>query len=662
MMADPTRYQAHVDGLRAIAVLVVLLFHLEIGGFWGGFVGVDVFLVISGYLITRLIVDEVASTGSFRYGNFYLRRIRRLAPALLAVSLATGLAGALLCSPEMLSRTAKEIIAGLLSYSNVRFWLEADYFDVSANTKPMLHTWSLSLEEQFYLLWPAFLVLLLRGKTRRVVPAFLAVVALGSLILNPLFARGAPTWMMPLLPGDLGEAAAEGKTTIFYLLPFRVFEFICGALLVWIVRWKPSQRWLADIGLGLGLVMIAASTVLFHEEMLFPSFAALVPCIGAALAIHCGDRSRIHGLLTNRVCVGIGLISYSLYLVHWPLIVLWRYITGTLSPIDQTAIIALSFCLAYASYRFVERPFRQRSLPLAPLAITASAIIAVALHIVLSHGWTWRIRPEIPLDLSHGGLEYRRTHFGGDGYERGMIAGSGAPDIILIGDSHAQHCAEGMVVELARPYSLALHMQAGRSCLHLPGIVRTTKGTDWRAAREAELEAVADVLASCATPPVVVVAHSWIGQMKRSVSERTNARVTVEEIVDGLVQLKERLGVQRLVVLGSVPLPRVRDLFEELTRPTLARRIQVADAAKFELRSDIIALNRALAEGAVRTGAYEFLDPFEALSEDGACLAIDDSGQLLFSDDTHLSKAGSRRLIAHFAARLASLVGRDGVP
>ncbi|MEZ6037797.1 MAG: acyltransferase [Planctomycetota bacterium] len=227
-----TEYLPHVDGLRAVAVLVVLLFHLGVPGFGGGFVGVDVFLVISGFLITRLIADEIRVEGRFRFGRFYLRRVRRLAPALLVTVAATALASVLLHSPGRLVRTGEEMVAAILSVSNLYFWVEADYFGVSAESRALLHTWSLSVEEQFYLLWPATLLVLWRLGVRGGLRNAVLGIGVASLLLNLLCGEGIPGAEALGLP----EAASDGKPTLFYLTPFRGFEFAVGGVLALLAR------------------------------------------------------------------------------------------------------------------------------------------------------------------------------------------------------------------------------------------------------------------------------------------------------------------------------------------------------------------------------------------------------------------------------------------
>ncbi len=658
MTSRNANYLPHVDGLRAVAVAVVLLFHLGVGGFRGGFVGVDVFLVISGFLITRLIRDEIAATGSFRFGAFYLRRVRRLAPALLVASLATFAACATAFSPGMLARTAAELVAAVASVSNVHFWLAADYFDVSAATRPLLHTWSLSVEEQFYLVWPALLLALGRQSGVGRLPWALLAIGVASLALNPAFADGAPGWMARWLP----EAAGDGKSTVFYLLPFRVFEFTVGGWLALALPAPAASGWRAEAACGLGVVAIGAAVAVFDDGMLFPSFAGLLPCAGAVLVIRHGAVARLGGWLASAPMVHLGRISYSVYLWHWPVIVVAQYLTGPSGPFGVAAAAAASLLLGHLSWRFVESPFRERRLPLWPVAIAAVAAIALGLH-AARDGWSWRVTPAIAESVAGDPAAHHRREYGGAGYRNGPADGAGPADFLLVGDSHGKQYAEGLVREVAAARGLRVGLEAGTSCLHLPGFVRRTAGQDWAALRERQLGVIRDRLASAAPQPVVVLGQAWITQADRSALVDEQGRlveraITPDDVVAGLVRLRASCGIHRLVVVGQAPRPPHADLYEELTRPEWSRRIEAASVRTFPCSAEVVAWNAALRAGAERTGAYEFLDPVEALSEDGACLAIDGDGRLVysdFSDYSHLSKAGSRRVMRAFAARLAAI-------
>lgn len=288
-------FRPEIGQLRGLSVLSVLLFHLKVPGFGGGFVGVDVFFVISGYLITRNILRDVRAE-HFSFGSFYLRRTRRIYPALIFTVLATYLAGALWCAPLMFLDVAKEGTHALLSISNIQYWRESSqYFAAKSDELALLHCWSLSLEEQFYLIWPALLVLASRiGRVFAVV----ALVTVGSF--------AATVYVGPI-----------DKSATFFLMPFRMFEFGCGALVLF-VHGAPSRqtsRELLSVG---GLLLILMSAAFLRPDTPGQEWLVLLPCIGAAATIRAGGGTWVSRKLRQPALMGIGTISYSLYLCHWP--------------------------------------------------------------------------------------------------------------------------------------------------------------------------------------------------------------------------------------------------------------------------------------------------------------------------------------------------------
>ncbi|NMG41732.1 acyltransferase family protein [Chelativorans sp. ZYF759] len=381
--AVPTRrhdYRPDIDGLRAVAVLSVVLFHFGWPGFGGGFVGVDVFFVISGFLITRLIVEEHAATGTFRFAPFYGRRIRRLFPALAFTLLASSIAAILIFSPEHLKRFARELMTAVLSVSNIFFYSVQGYFDVGKEFQALLHTWSLSVEEQFYLFWPLLLVFVLL-RSRTVLIMGLLVVGLSSLAMAELWAD---------------RAAA------FFLTPFRAFEFAIGAALVWAVRLQPAdRRWFEPVFL-IGLAMIVGAVHLYSEHTHLPGLLMLVPTVGAAMVIYAGQARTAHLLLANSLAVGIGRISYSLYLVHWPLLIFYGYTIGRpLVTADRLGLVAVSLILAAAMYRLVEQPFRypagrkrEERRFMSGVAATGIVFLIIGGTVLVGEGWQWRLPPE----------------------------------------------------------------------------------------------------------------------------------------------------------------------------------------------------------------------------------------------------------------------------
>lgn len=436
-MTSPSQYRPDIDGLRAVAVMIVVLYHVGFAPLSGGFIGVDVFFVISGFLITRIILIELEQSGRLSYSRFYARRVRRLFPAFAATAVFSLVMAGLLFSSEEMARFAGSLVSATLSVSNIFFWLESGYFDAEAQVKPLLHTWSLSVEEQFYLIWPAMLSLLfvrLGGRWTLGAVALLCALSLAfAEIVLPLNASAA-----------------------FFLLPARVVELGIGAMLVWLVRWRTLSGLWQEIVLVAGLALIALSALVYTSETPFPGFSALVPCLGAAMAIY-GGQARFAGLvLRNPISVWIGKASYSIYLVHWPLIVFfigWTYRNPT--PVEAALIVAASIALGFVQYALVEQRFRhqaanvRRWLPVA--GIVAAILVLPAAAMWQSGGADWRIPEERRAMTNTQWQNYERQtycrSFSPD-FPRPIFScqnDRGAPqDIIVWGDSHAMHLVAGV--------------------------------------------------------------------------------------------------------------------------------------------------------------------------------------------------------------------------
>lgn len=338
-------YRREIDGLRALAVLPVILFHAGFHAFGGGFVGVDVFFVISGYLITSIILAELAR-GRFSIAGFYERRARRILPALFLVMLVTLPLAWLWLLPSDLRDYAQSLVAVPLFASNILFWRKSGYFDAAAELQPLLHTWSLAVEEQYYLLFPLLLMLAWRFG-RRWIAVLLGLVFAASL--------GLAQWSVTASP-----AAA------FYLLPSRGWELLAGAFAALYLsrdQMPAAPRWLAEAGGVAGCALITHAVLAFDRQTPFPGLHALVPALGTVLVILCATPQTFVGrLLGHRVCVGIGLASYSAYLWHQPLIAFVKIgSAGEPSTATMLGVLALVAVLAWLSWRWVERPFRDRS-------------------------------------------------------------------------------------------------------------------------------------------------------------------------------------------------------------------------------------------------------------------------------------------------------------
>ena len=337
------RYRPDIDGLRAIAVIPVVFYHYSVWPFTGGYVGVDVFFVISGYLITSLIHGEMLE-GRFSTITFYERRIRRIYPALFFLLTITTVFSFILLLPEDLRRYGASLLATTFFVSNFEFWLESGYFNVTAELKPLIHTWSLAVEEQFYLAFP-LLLLLIRNRTRNRLLLIISAISVASFAFS--------IW-----------AVRSHLDLAFYLAPARVWELLLGGMLA-LARLTPPKSVAAANVFGIsGIGLIACSVCLFSRDTPFPGPAAALPCVGAACVIYAGSskRSLLNRLLSTGPFVFVGLISYSLYLWHWPVFVFANYyaLTG-LAWAEKIALITMSIALASLSWRFVESPFRGKN-------------------------------------------------------------------------------------------------------------------------------------------------------------------------------------------------------------------------------------------------------------------------------------------------------------
>lgn len=336
------KYRADVDGLRAVAVVSVLLFHGGIAALSGGYVGVDVFFVISGFVIATKLAEEIEEQ-KFSIANFYVRRIRRILPALIFVVFGSYVAALVFFLPDAMEDFSKSVVATATFLSNMYFWKNSGYFETTALDRPLLHTWSLAIEEQFYILIPIVLFLLLTRARRWAFLIFAGCTA-ASLGLSIFVTDKAPT-------------------ANFFVLPTRAWELLLGVLVALAPWAAPSNRVLREaIALG-GLGLIAFAILTYSSATPFPGLAAAAPTFGTAALIYLGKngaRTFVASGLGTRPMVGIGLISYSLYLVHWPILVFARYaLLRDLQGWEIAVALSASFALAYISYRYIETPFRR---------------------------------------------------------------------------------------------------------------------------------------------------------------------------------------------------------------------------------------------------------------------------------------------------------------
>ena len=335
------KYRREIDGLRALAILPIILYHAGIEEFSGGYVGVDIFFVVSGYLISSIILTDLENN-NFSIKNFYERRARRILPALYVVLLSSALIAWFLFLPDAMVLFSKSLVAASTFTSNIYFWRTSGYFDAANELKPLIHTWSLAVEEQYYILFPLLLILFFKIRKKIIAPLLLIL-----LVLSICYSQ----WLSTRYPAFN-----------FYMLPTRIWELLIGALIaIYLKRSISSKNDLVDqIGSFAGLLLITMSVFLYTDKTPFPGIFALVPTVGAGLIIiFATDKTLIGKLLSTRLFVGIGLISYSAYLWHQPIYAFSREYLIEVSLLETLVLTLICFACAYLSWRFIENPFRR---------------------------------------------------------------------------------------------------------------------------------------------------------------------------------------------------------------------------------------------------------------------------------------------------------------
>lgn len=535
------QYRKEIDGLRALAVLPVVLFHAGIERFEGGFVGVDIFFVISGYLITGIILAE-HQAGSFSFRSFYERRIRRILPALSVVLLASTVGSFFILPFLLFKEFGLSLITVPLFSSNILFWKTSGYFNTQAHVNPLLHTWSLGVEEQYYLLYPLLLIWLLLFTSKRAAWWFLTGLALVSFWLG---------WQR------LQVAPFEA----FFLTHLRLWELLAGGLLAWFahkhvgIQGDTLPRWrvaLNTVLAAIGLWLIGYAVIRFDDQTQFPGVNALIPVVGAMLIIACAThRNWVARLLSWQPLVFVGLVSYSFYLWHQPIYALMfmSFQRHLLLP-EVLGGALLAFGLAWLSWRFVERPFRNRNWisqrwVFAGAALVSLFFIGLGDMIYATDGLKNRVpakQREImaweEYDLQASKLYLEKTCFMGSdqGYDEiqpHCYAALKQPQPVLLwGDSHAASLYQGIKQVVGnRPFAYI----TASGCPPLKGTVSKNRpfcaGIDEYVLREI----------SKADRPTVLLMASWTESMELP---------DVRQLVDTIRTI--RLSGGEVIILGSL--------------------------------------------------------------------------------------------------------------
>ncbi|MDF1825427.1 MAG: acyltransferase family protein [Verrucomicrobiales bacterium] len=636
-------YRKDIDGLRALAVLPVVFFHLGWGA-PGGYIGVDVFFVISGFLIGSIVIREVES-GSFSLLRFWERRVRRILPALTAVVVATAVAGCVWMIPAHLEELGKSIMAQPALVANVYFWQESGYFEVASEYQPLLQTWSLAVEEQFYLFFPLVMILFFKLGRRAALIGVLILIAL-----------------------SLGWSVFSTKvypSLSFYLLPSRIWELDLGVILALLQIKRDRPRWINEVLSWGGIGCILTAVFTFSLNTPFPGYTALLPCLGAALVIfgNAQQATSSSALLGWGPIRFVGLISYSLYLWHWPLIVFARYQSaGELSVTMKVVILLLSLICATLSWRFIEKPFRKAKEREAKGATRkVLAIGAVTSIFTLGLGVAFSESEGLPKRFSAETLELRRVDspfslMRSRSFleENGTLPVVGelqdeasSPPMLVWGDSHAISLLPAFDV-LGKKHGTTVYAAVQPATPPLAGTWTPRIGKDFLEWGEAVLEQVD----SLGIEKVIIVGR-WDFYLRATPDGDQRNLISDEAGTDLPAEVFERAvrrSLARLAGLGvevwfiedvpfqphSVPETVMLASIQGRNLNGAARSLEAYQEWNHEI-AEII--DRSLVGLPVRR-----LDPVPLLTDADGILPMARNGKALYSDDHHLSPFGAQQL------------------
>lgn len=649
-------YRPEIDGLRAVAVLPVVLYHFGVIGLDGGFVGVDIFFVISGFLIGGILWAELETKGTIGLGAFFARRIRRLAPAYLLMALVTLTGAWFILLPFDFREFGQELVAATVYLANVHYFNDAGYFDQASELKLLLHTWSLAVEEQFYIVLPLLLIGLAGWRAH--LPALLIGMGVLSLV--------ACLWMMTI-----------SAPAAFYLFPFRAWELLAGVCLA-IFGYRRGLSWRVHSGVSwAGIVLIVSAIHFFEAGDHFPGLYALVPVLGAVLIILNGqDDNLVNRALCSRPALFFGLISYSLYLWHWPMVTLLHNYQGAAPTLWQLPVLLVAaIAVSWLSWRYVETPFRRGALPgwrlVATYGTAATALVGGALSFAFSEGLPGRFPAEArPFIAATRGFiqDWSRCTRPSDGpwarIEICPIGPDGPPQFLVWGDSHARAFKEGLELaasEANEPGLLIWH--AG--CPPLMGVVKVERVST--PAQEAfcarSIEVVTQGLA--ATPSIERLlmigrwsyyaegtgigadSHNWITLSASPDSALDSGQTQQDLFIEALALTTATLApqVDQLFVLEQVP-----EIFDYSTRDA-ARALAFGrtDTATLLTTSgqipraalqDRFATVSAALQRVAQTPGVTVLKLWPRLCSDTHCAAIFD-GTPYYFDNNHVTNTGA---------------------
>ncbi|MFZ4414675.1 MAG: acyltransferase family protein [Bacteroidales bacterium] len=675
------KYLDHIDSLRALAVLLVLLFHLDISFFKGGFIGVDVFFVISGFLITRNITNEYRTTQAFNFSRFYYRRLKRLLPSFFLTAIIVFILGFLLLSPSDFIRLTDSIFAGSITLSNFYFLGESGYFDTAAKLKPMLHAWSLSVEEQYYFIWPLSLFLILKSfrkfKTHFVILILTFVAFVATIYINVF---GVSEDILMFFSSNT-ESTADLQSLLFFMLPFRSYEFLMGSLLVFIPEIHIKSEKAKGLIAVMGFLLIILPGILFDDTLIYLSVLNIIPCLGISLLIIAPQSNYFNWFFNNNMLRQIGNASYTIYLLHWPIIVYYKHLySQPLNFVSGLILCFISIGISLVVYKYYETPLRRNRFNNIKLDYVMMGFIfllfiggsyIVKKDVSAKNGWLWRLGDK-NLDLIKQigvPVKYNYKNWGGAYYKfnteiQNELKPKNSIDMVWLGDSHSGHFAAGLDSIMVKKHNKKVHISYV-SCFVLPDIVSTNDKCNIDV--DSVLNAKIKILKEN-PDAILVLSYYWRFRLfsfcevydeitGKMIEPYKLSRVEAYQLLCKKIEkFRDILGKDRkIIVIGESPV-RKGDLnyIDILLKPYYLSFISPVSNS-FHQEQSAVDINSFMKVYFKDLDNFYFLNPSEPFCEDSTCIS-QVGNNIYFSNADHFSKVGSVRVVEYFEDTLLDIM------
>ena len=642
-----TAYRPDIDGLRAIAVSLVIFNHLGWSLFSGGYIGVDIFFVISGYLITIILTREIQSQ-QFSIARFYKKRVVRLAPAYFTVLAVVSVVAWQVMLPGELTEYFESVIYATLLLANIYMRNEVgDYFSPSVENVPLLHLWSLGVEEQFYIFWPLLLLMFFSKSSRKYLWMMISI----FIIVLLVYAE---------------HQLAQNSAKAYYSMPVRAFELLLGALITCLPQPKLPKKLLQGL-VWAGVIILFIAAIYFDKYTPFPGLMALIPCLATTIVIYFGQSvSSSNLLLSNRLSTWIGKISYPLYLWHWPIIVLFSIYMLPLNLEQQLIIVLLSLLLAYLTYTLVEKPLKRFVMAknykviILGFLVPAIVFISVALTVKSNDGFPDRFPPSVQAKQealhSYAHLIRKKCMDTGDSKvlsdPKDCVLGQPKEevDFLLIGDSHA-NAYTAMLDEWAKDASLRGYDITQSSTFYLPGVKKFIfKKSRWEelVKFEERNDAITAHLKNTHYP-MIIMAGSYAPYFGNEFKLKDGVHQSSEEIFrEGLLKALEiaHQSSDQVVLLNDVPRLEWDGIPSDCNiRNEILNRHAQCTVSKASYEMHLKPFNQIVAEAKIKYPRLKIIDPTQVICDQQVCkIMLNNVPLYRWKDDNHINNQGSRQL------------------